>query len=655
MTLLQTPTVSSQAGPLERWLHALRVSVPPVGLLHVGAGCNNPSAFSTLHSLYPHASQVLALEADAARASQLQAAHATLPQVQVRQAVIAGSGGRASLLRTSVSGESGLCPPEHLHAVWPRLKVLRSEDVEAVALAECWGVFAAATSGPGSPAEMAPNWLFIDCLPAAELLQGAPMLLANADVVVARAVQPAMAAGSSVAVPEHLSVAHLQSVLAKEGLHLLGAQEESHPALVLAVFVRDQREQLVQERARWDQFRSHSGKLAAQWEARQQELSSATLDAVKLAADRQAQIEELTKAREEQAKLVQLGRSELEELRQAKAAADRLLTERNGELDRVSKAAAQAEKVLREKLDRIDQLTKERDEQSQLAMQRQQEMDRLTKAHGEQLHLSAQRQDVQAIKQSEEVAKTRKSLEISLKKEVLNAAKQIEAYLRIQNYLNTGEIIGEMHGWPISPDFGIHLVELIESNDYGAIIEFGSGTSTVLIAKTIKHIAAKRENPPETIQIAFEHSDRYHSLTRSRLEQAGLSAAVRLELCPLREYICPNGQPYLYYDCLNVITELANKLCHSTLKMLLVVDGPPGTTGKHARYPALPIIIDSIKPAVVDIFLDDFRRSDEKEVANLWLADLAQRGWQAEFTEVPLEKGACLLHIVQSTGSEPRL
>jgi FkbM family methyltransferase len=418
------PIALSETGPLAHWLHALRVSVPPIGLLHVGAGRNNPSAFSALNSLYGHASQVLALEADASRASQLQATHSALPQVQVRQAVIAGSGGRASLLRTSVSDESGLCPPEHLHAVWPRLKALRTEDVEAVALAECWSAFVSAESEPGSLADLAPNWLFIDCLPAAELLQSAPKLLASADVVVARAVQPAMAAGSGVAVPEHLCVAHLQSVLAKQGLHLLGTQEENHPALVLAVFARDQQQQLVQERTRFEQLRSESGKLAAQWEGKLQELASAKLDAVKLAGDRQTQIDDLVRAREEQAKLVQKVQAQLEELRQAKAITDKLLTERNGELDRVLQATAQAEKVLQEKLDRIEQLTKARDEQSQLATQRQQEIDRLTKAHREQVHLVGQR--AQQIEQLTRARDEQAKLVSEREKQILELTKTHE-------------------------------------------------------------------------------------------------------------------------------------------------------------------------------------------------------------------------------------
>jgi hypothetical protein len=428
MTLLQTPTVSSQAGPLDHWLHALRVSVPPVGLLHVGAGRNNPSAFSTLHSLYAHASQVLALEADASRASQLQATYSALPQVQVRQAVIAGSGGRVSLLRTSVSDESGLCPPEHLLAVWPRLKALRTEDVEALALAECWSAFVPAMSEAGNLAGLAPNWLFVDCLPAAELLQGAPKLLASADVVVARAVQPAMAAGSSVAVPEHLTVAHLQTVLAKQGLHLLGTQEENHPALVLAVFARDQRQQLVQGRARFEQLKSDSAKLAALWDTKQQELASAKLSAAKLAGDRQARIDELVRAREEQSQLATQRQQQIEQLTKAHGEQVHLVAQREQQVEQLTKArdeqfqlAAERERQIlqltkaheqqaqltAQRQQQIDQLTKARDEQSQLATQRQQEIDRLTKAHGEQVHLVAQRaqQIEQLTKARDEQAK----------------------------------------------------------------------------------------------------------------------------------------------------------------------------------------------------------------------------------------------------------
>ena len=95
-------------------------------------------------------------------------------------------------------------------------------------------------------------------------------------------------------------------------------------------------------------------------------------------------------------------------------------------------------------------------------------------------------------KQNNDLISVGKSLENTIKKEMLNATKQIEAFLGIQSYFNTGELLPGMHGWPISPDFALYLIELLETNDYNLVIEFGSGTSTVIMAKTLAIIAHRR-------------------------------------------------------------------------------------------------------------------------------------------------------------------
>ena len=65
-----------------------------------------------------------------------------------------------------------------------------------------------------------------------------------------------------------------------------------------------------------------------------------------------------------------------------------------------------------------------------------------------------------------------------------NAVKQVEAYTSLQGYLATGELMPILHGWPISPDFALLLVQLLEQQSFDAIIEFGSG-STLVVARAL--------------------------------------------------------------------------------------------------------------------------------------------------------------------------
>lgn len=54
---------------------------------------------------------------------------------------------------------------------------------------------------------------------------------------------------------------------------------------------------------------------------------------------------------------------------------------------------------------------------------------------------------------------------------------------------------------------------------------------------------------------------------------------------------------------------------------LLLVDGPPGRTSKHARYPAVPALRDRLRPGAT-FMLDDCHRREEKETLHRWLAEV---------------------------------
>lgn len=267
-------------------------------------------------------------------------------------------------------------------------------------------------------------------------------------------------------------------------------------------------------------------------------------------------------------------------------------------------------------------------------------------------HISEQLQKQNAAlseqiqKQNSDLIGVRKYLESTVKKEMLNATQQLEAFLGIQSFLNNGERLPGMHGWPISPDFALYLIELIDSNDYDLILEFGSGTSTVLIAKTLARIGRQNHGKSATLQIAFEHLEQYHAQTLTNLKQSELADAVQLVLAPLQPYQAPNGNTYSYYSCHTALKELAQRLPGKDVKVLMVVDGPPAATGQHARYPATPAVLAHLKGARIDILLDDYIRDDEKEIAQLWLKDIEVQGLSAQITTRKMEKDACLISIL---------
>jgi hypothetical protein len=252
----------------------------------------------------------------------------------------------------------------------------------------------------------------------------------------------------------------------------------------------------------------------------------------------------------------------------------------------------------------------------------------------------------QIKKQSQAMDKVRDTLTKSIKTEVTNATKQLEAFFGIKSYFETGEVIGELHGWPISPDLGLYLIKQIEATPYDLVIEFGSGTSTQLIAKTLEVIAQRHPTRGKPTQVAFEHLANYHEKTLSVLQQSGHADSVHLHHTPLAPYQAPDGKAYAYYDCEAHLQELSREFGNrNDLCILALVDGPPKSTGVHARYPALPLLLKHFKHANIDLVLDDYVRPEEKEAAQKWVTDLESLQISHELTEVKLDKGACKLSI----------
>jgi hypothetical protein len=261
--------------------------------------------------------------------------------------------------------------------------------------------------------------------------------------------------------------------------------------------------------------------------------------------------------------------------------------------------------------------------------------------------LQQQREELaaQAKTQKDDLIRVRKHLEGSLRKEVLNATKQLEAFLNVQSALAGGDLIPGLHGWPISPDLAAYLIELIRAHDYDLVIEFGSGTSTVVMAKALALTRQRREGKAPVEQIAFEHLEAYHTQTNGLLRSAGLAEAVTVHLTPLAPYQAVNGKTYPYYTCQPVLEALKSSHDSPTCRALVLVDGPPASTGEHARYPAISAVMAALPHAALDILLDDLIREDEQQVARMWQDDLKTAGREAAADMRKMEKDACLIRV----------
>lgn len=245
-----------------------------------------------------------------------------------------------------------------------------------------------------------------------------------------------------------------------------------------------------------------------------------------------------------------------------------------------------------------------------------------------------------------QIDKKIEKIEQSQKRNVENSMKQIEACIRLQHYLGPDIILPDTHNWPISPDFGVLLINLVEQHGYQGIIEFGSGTSTLILAKTLERVAQRGGKLPAPL-LSFDHLKEYRDKTQGLINQAGLAARTNIVLAPLVEWLDAGGDQYAYYACDEALQAFQKQLPYEECRLLVIVDGPPAATCKHARYPALPKVLETLgKNHRIDFLLDDYLRSEEQEVAARWLEILAAMDLPYARTEFnSLEKKVCLIEV----------
>ncbi|MBD3942546.1 class I SAM-dependent methyltransferase [Microbacterium sp. NEAU-LLC] len=162
----------------------------------------------------------------------------------------------------------------------------------------------------------------------------------------------------------------------------------------------------------------------------------------------------------------------------------------------------------------------------------------------------------------------------------------------------------QVSGWALSPRGLLTMVDLIESAEAQLVVECGSGTSTLWIAYALRELGHGKV-------VALEHLPEYAMRTQAVIDDHGLGWFADVRLAPLRKRSTDRGD-YLWYD-------FEPRSLHAAIDVLLV-DGPPQDTGRHARYPALPLLRDRLAPGA-RILCDDTNRRDEKEMIDYWLED----------------------------------
>lgn len=157
--------------------------------------------------------------------------------------------------------------------------------------------------------------------------------------------------------------------------------------------------------------------------------------------------------------------------------------------------------------------------------------------------------------------------------------------------------------WSIDAFLGRWLVQHVHARRPKCIVELGSGSSTVLIAKTLALL-----NETNVEHIAIDHEAHFLRITRELAMLNDVGHDIQYLHCPLVRY---ESHDRLWYQ------GLAEKLAGKKIDLLLV-DGPPGPLQPMSRLPALPEL-RSLLADNCTVVLDDSIRDDEQRIAKEWV------------------------------------
>lgn len=185
--------------------------------------------------------------------------------------------------------------------------------------------------------------------------------------------------------------------------------------------------------------------------------------------------------------------------------------------------------------------------------------------------------------------------------------RQHEALAALTRVLGTQHPLPPTRGWAASPDLLLYLYELTLEKKPDVIVELGSGVSTLVMAAALKTNGKGR-------LYSFDHDAEYATRTAGLLARESFGDVATVEHAPLSPWHppAPTGlaESWNWYTLPEAVAALPGI-------DLLVVDGPPESTGAYARYPALPALIDRLAPGAT-VLLDDTIREADTKIAEAW-------------------------------------
>jgi len=207
----------NQIPRITRWLDLLRETRPPASAVLIGAAIgDSPWAHFLRNAAIP---RILAVETDPTRFQQLE--RSAPDGWEVLCEVPAPTDGPVEFHRSSLRWAAGTIDPAFLVPLWPGIRPMGSEIRNASRFSQIAG-----SRG------LEPKWVFIDCLPAAAVLDGYAGIADHAELVVARVITPQYDG------LETCALDHLQPRMEHSGFNLIAVEFSRNPSVAHALFMK---------------------------------------------------------------------------------------------------------------------------------------------------------------------------------------------------------------------------------------------------------------------------------------------------------------------------------------------------------------------------------------------------------------------------------
>ncbi len=186
---------------------------------------------------------------------------------------------------------------------------------------------------------------------------------------------------------------------------------------------------------------------------------------------------------------------------------------------------------------------------------------------------------------------------------LLNEYRQMEALMNLHSLIQLSHPLPPLRQWAASPDLASLIYSLILERKPQNIVEFGSGSSSLIIGYALQKLGKGQV-------ISLEHQEKYARLSANLVTSHQLEDYCKIYHAPLITTQV-EGTNYQFYSL--------EKIQGLVKADMLVIDGPPASTNPMARFPAVPVLYEKLSDGAV-IVLDDGDRQDEKLAVKKWLA-----------------------------------